>query len=115
MHKLSMAFTACILAACGGGGDEARAVANVAKSLGSVQCTGGGTTLGELQSQLVTAHVQVLGATCGLDGVTYPAVCGAPDGAIAIFQVPVAQQDIAHTLGFVPLGTFPDATVQPCR
>ena len=93
-----------LVVACG---DSSGDTALVFKSLGSVQCTGGGTTLSALDAQLTAAGVQVLAAMCGHDGLIHAAVCGAPDGAIAIFQVPAAQQSTAEMLGFPLLSTAP--------
>jgi hypothetical protein len=42
-------------------------------------------------------------------------VCGAPDGRIAIFTIPAAQQALAAQAQFVPLAALPDAREQPCR
>ncbi len=54
MLKASVAVAALFVAACGGG-DEAGGAVSMAKSLGSVQCAGGGITLPEMQSQLTGA------------------------------------------------------------
>jgi hypothetical protein len=103
-------------AACGGGGDDAEARATVAvfKSLGRTQCTGGGTTAAALQNALINAGVQVVAASCGTDGAAQPSVCGAPDGAIAIFDVEVGHQSVAQALGFALLATLPNAQKLPC-
>ena len=114
MLKASVAVAALFVAACGGG-DEAGGPVSVAKSLGSVQCAGGGITLPEMQSQLTGAGVQVLAASCGNDGVGHPAVCGASDGAIGIFDIPASQQAAAQALAFAPLSTLPHATREACR
>jgi hypothetical protein len=87
----------------------------VYKSLGSTQCYGGGTTVIALSQQLSNANIYVLSSTCGQDGLGHPAVCGASDGAIGIFDIPVAQQADALNLQFSLLSTLPSATVVACN
>jgi len=101
--------------ACGDGSDSRTATAVVFKSLGSLQCTGGGTTPAALEAQLKAAGIQVLAAMCGYDGLLRAAVCGISDGAIAIFEVPASQQSSAEMLSFAPLSTAPAAVITPCR
>jgi len=113
-YKLAV-LLAVLVGACGDGGSDTPSTVSVAKSLGSLQCSGGGTTVAVLQSQLSSAGVQVLAASCGNDGNAYPALCGAPDGAIAIFDLPASQQAAAQALNFVPLSTFPNAAKAACR
>jgi len=102
------------LMGCGGGSDP-EPVAAVYKYMGSVQCTGGGTSLATMQRQLAEGGVDVLNAACGNDGKAYLAVCGAPDGAIGIFDIPAAQTDRALSLSFAPLNDLPAAVKVPCR
>jgi hypothetical protein len=115
MWKAILVSLAFIVSACGGGAEPTDATVEVFKSLGSLQCTGGGTTPAALQSQLTGAGIQVSASSCGSDGNAYPAVCGAPDGFIAIFEVPTAQQSAAQALNFEPLSTVPAATRTACR
>lgn len=81
---------------------------------GSAQCTGGGLTLGQMQAQLANASIQVLVSSCGSDGNGYPAVCGAPDGRIGIFDIPGAQSSAALALGFALLSDLPNAARVGC-
>lgn len=83
-------------------------------SLGSRQCQEGGRTVSEVQKMLRDAGVQVLGSSCGNDGMMYPAVCGAPDGRIAIIEVPEGQVEAARKLGFSLLSERPRAQRMPC-
>ena len=99
--------------ACGGGRDTAATV-SIYKSLGSLQCTGGGLTVSALQFQLAAAGIQAIAASCGLDGNVYPAICGASDGHIGIFNVPPQDVQLAVTLGFAALSTLPAAVPQAC-
>lgn len=123
MRILLPVLAVASLAACGGGsGDsggpdiETRAAAGVKvfKATGSLQCSGGGLSLAALQAQLTAANVQVQAAECGTDGQPLPAVCGAPDGKIGIFEIPIAQEAAATAAGFKPLGTLPGAKTAPC-
>ncbi|MBJ6751118.1 hypothetical protein [Geomonas anaerohicana] len=85
------------------------------RPLGSQQCTGGGKSLAELEQELRKAGITVRRATCGTDGRMYATVCGAPDGRIAIFEIPPGQAESAAALGLQPLATLPDAAEAPCR
>jgi len=113
--RLSVIALASLLAACGGGSDPILPdptpvpATAVYKSLGSVQCTGGGNTLPVIQKQLTDAGVIVLAASCGIDGLGHVAVCGADDGKIAIFEIPPPQVSAALALLFASLVNLPDA------
>lgn len=109
---LSLAMLAS-LTACGGGEDE-EAGTKVFKSMGSLQCSGGGVSLEGLQAQLAAANVRVRGAECGTDGSFIAAVCGAPDGRIGIFEIPADQVGAAAAAGFAALSTRPVARPIPC-
>lgn len=85
------------------------------KSLGSVQCTGGGKSIGELEQELLVAGITIAQTTCGDDGNMHAAVCGAPDGRIGIFEIDPAQAKDASILGFAPLSTLPAAAEVPCK
>lgn len=100
------------LAGCGGGDDMT--IVSVAKSLGSVQCAGGGQSLAALEGQLRDVGVGVVAGTCGHDGIVRPAVCGASDGRIAIVDIDADQLPAASSLGFVPLDNLPFAQRAPC-
>lgn len=103
------------LSACGGGENEdEEASSKVFKSMGSLQCSGGGVSLSALQAQLTAANVQVRSAACGTDGMALPAVCGISDGRIGIFEISPAQAEAAAAAGFKPLSTVPAAKVIPC-
>ncbi len=101
------------LTACGGGEGE-EASSQVFKTMGSLQCSGGGVSLSALQAQLTAANVQVRSAACGTDGAFPPAVCGAPDGRIGIFEISPAQAEAAAAAGFKPLSTAPTAKMIAC-
>lgn len=104
------------LASCGGGSAESPPTgAAFYKYFGSVQCAGGGTTLPAMTRQLTDAGIQVLSSACGVDGKVYPAVCGAGDGRIGIFEVSAAQAPAASALGFTPLSNLPDAVTVACQ
>lgn len=102
------------LTACGGGEDEEEAGSKVFKSMGSLQCSGGGVSLATLQAQLAAANVQVRSAACGTDGMAHATVCGSPDGRIGIFEISSAQAGAATAAGFTSLSTLPAAKTIPC-
>ena len=95
-HVLALSITLSLLVACGGG-HHAAASAKVFEYRGSQQCTGGGASIAELQQQLSNAGIAVSASSCGNDG-TRAAVCGGPDGAIAIFDIPASQVERARRL-----------------
>src|SRR5690349_8056169 len=109
----AVSLAATVLAGCGGGDDPSPPV-SVFKSLGSVQCTGGGTSVAALQQQLAAAGVNALAASCGDDGLAHVTVCGATDGRIGIVDIPAAQLDAAAALGFARLSNLPDAVRRAC-
>lgn len=82
---------------------------------GSLQCTGGGQSLSAMAKRLDDAGVKVLGSACGSDGRFYPAMCGASDGRIGIFDIPAGQAAAASSAGFQPLTKRPGAMKRPCR
>jgi hypothetical protein len=114
LHLLLLALG--LLGACGGGGDGGAqpSVVAVYTSFGSVQCTGGGSALSDLQAQLVTLGVRVLAKRCGLDGLAHVTACGQPDGRIAVFDIDEAQVAAALIIGFALLSTLPNATTTSC-
>jgi len=102
-----------VLVACGGETNPP-ASTMVFKSRGSVQCTGGGTPPAVMSLELTNAGIPVLSFTCGQDGLGHPAVCGASDGAINIFEIPESQASNALSLSFSLLSTLPTASEVPC-
>lgn len=111
--RLALATFAVTLSACGGGVGEHVNV-TVAKSLGTVQCGVGGFTPETLAKQLFDVGVAVHAQGCGLDGRIYPAVCGAPDGRLAVFDISAQQLSLAVASGFGLLSLWPDATKNAC-
>ena len=82
--------------------------------LGSVQCTGGGKSVTELEQELIVAGITVYEIGCGTDGKLYTSVCGAPDGRIGIFNIDPAKAKSAAALGLAPLDSLPHAVKTPC-
>jgi len=109
--SLSILVTS-LLAACSSG--NASPPVEMYIPMGSVQCSGGGKTLTGLKSQLQGAGIQFTSVGCGSDGVMRIALCGAPDGRIAIFSIPSSQSPAATQLGFIPLTKLPNAIRVPC-
>lgn len=112
---LTVTLAALATTACGGGNGNPNSGIRTYKYAGSLQCSGGGLSLAEMQRQLSDAGISVLDASCGVDGNMYTAVCGAPDGRIGIFEIPSEQVQAASALGFAPLTTLPAAAQVPCR
>jgi hypothetical protein len=113
---LGATLAALALGACGGGSSSLIPdTVAMYTPLGSLQCSGGGSSLASAQQKLTNAGVQVLGASCGLDGLTRPAVCGTADGRIAILDVPLEYLPAAVTLGFSRLSSLPNATKVACN
>jgi hypothetical protein len=86
----------------------------VVRSLGTRQCEAGGTTPAALAQKLRDAGLSPLAPGCAHDGRMRPAVCGAPDGRLALVEIPHAQLARAQALGFVALSTLPEARREPC-
>jgi hypothetical protein len=84
-------------------------------SLGAHQCEAGGVTPDELAERLRAAGVDVLGVSCGNDGRMRPAMCGAPDGRLAVFDIAPGQRDTALAQGFRLWSDLPQGRRQPCR
>jgi hypothetical protein len=116
LRSLFIVFAlACFyVAGCGSDGTIEPSV-KVFKSRGSIQCTGGGTAPEVMKNELITAGIDVRSFSCGIDGLAYPAVCGAPDGAINIFDIPQSMIAQAQSLGFASLTTLPNAQETQCR
>jgi len=102
------------IAGCGSDGIIEPSV-RVFKSRGSLQCMGGGTAPEVMKNELIAAGIEVRSFSCGMDGLAYPAVCGAPDGAINIFDIPQDKITEAQSLGFGSLSTLPNAQETQCR
>lgn len=114
-NPVAVALVACALLAGSACGHDASGTGiRYYKSLGSVQCTGGGKSAAELGQDLTAAGVTVIRTACGVDGNLYAAVCGAPDGRIGIFEIEAGSANAAAALGFAPLTTLPEATEVPC-
>lgn len=94
----------------------APALLTVARPLGTQQCGDRGVATAELlAASLRAAGVQAQALRCGHDGRMRPQMCGAPDGRLAIVDVPAAQLEMAQGQGFQPLSRWPDARSEPCR
>lgn len=85
------------------------------KHQGSLQCQGGGEPLAQMRRQLNKLGVRVISGQCGVDGLVYPAVCGAPDGRINIFLIQRQGLSKAQAQGFELLKNLPDAQVTSCK
>jgi hypothetical protein len=111
---VTMSMVLAALSACGGGDRADDGSVSVYKYNGTVQCASGGLTLTQMQGQLTAANVQVRASACGNDGTAQPALCGAPEYRIGIFQIPAAQVSAAASAGFAPLSAKPGAKTVSC-
>ena len=112
---LAVGLITLVLGCAASPGPTPRERVSVYKPLGSVQCEpASGVTIAALKSQLEAADIKVLGSSCGSDGRIYPAVCGASNGRIGIFEIPPTQTKKIAALGFAPLSGLPDATRSAC-
>lgn len=110
--SLALVFALAPLQACGGGSAPGNVAVYV--SLGSRQCEGGGRSLADVQRSAQAAGLTIVSASCGTDGAMHAAVCGGPDGRIAILDIPGAQLATARSQGLKPLTELPDARRTPC-
>jgi hypothetical protein len=103
------------LSACAGAMPHA-AESNVSvyKSRGGLQCENNAIALSELEKQLKDGGIAVAGSSCGHDGRMRPAMCGRPDGRIAIFDIPASKLEAAAALKFLPLAKAEGATRSAC-
>ncbi|GAB4119440.1 MAG: hypothetical protein Fur0014_20230 [Rubrivivax sp.] len=107
--------TALLLLALAGCATAAAPPVWVARPLGTLQCEPPGPRTPKVLAQaLRDAGVTVSAEACGHDGRMRPAVCGAPDGRLALAQIPGDQLTRARTLGWVPLSEMPDAQRLAC-
>ncbi len=112
LSNLAGALLSLLAAGCGGGDSPLNV--EVFKSRGGLQCGSSGRSIEELRQQLVAGGIDVASSACGTDGIGYPAVCDAPDGAIGVFAIPAWQVEAAAALRFVPLSSLDTARVTPC-
>ena len=117
MMRSLLLLSSTVLAGCTAAAPARVAVlesAAVYQSLGSRQCEGGGRSLSALAVSLEQAGVTVFDRACGTDGRMRAAVCGGPDGWLAVFDIAPAGVDAARALGFAPLSDLPGAHRAPC-
>lgn len=115
MPRRILPLLCALLAACASPlQNAAENTVSVYKSRGALQCERGGLSVSELEKQLKDAGIRVQAATCGHDGRMRPAMCGRPDGAIAIFEIPAAQLEAATALKFAPLERAQGASRSAC-
>jgi len=93
-----------------------RSTVKVYKASGSTQCNPDtGTPVKVMLDQFAAANILVRAVGCGTDGAMRTTVCGAPDGAIRIFEVSASDLNKAAAQGFLLLGTLPEARETPCH
>lgn len=96
--KAALLVSTLLLAACAQ--PQAAPTVRVAQALGSKQCEAGGRTVADLRAGLERAGVAIVRAACGSDGRVRAQVCGAPDGRLAIFEIPADAGAAAAAAGF---------------
>lgn len=109
-HVAALLLSVGLMAGC----TTAAAPLAMARALGTIQCETGGPTAESLAQALRDAGIPVAAVGCGHDGRMRPAVCGAPDGRLAIVEIPADRRTQAEALGWRPLSDLPDASRQPC-
>lgn len=73
----------------------------VYESRASVQCGWSGMSPEQSAQKLTNAGLQVVQSACGvITGVSFPAVCGGPDGKVLLHQIPATNLRDAEVLGF---------------
>jgi hypothetical protein len=71
------------------------------------QCSPPAITLAGSAAKLTDAGIQVLQSSCGfLEGVAFPAVCGAGTGELLLHDIPAASVVAAEAAGFVRASTI---------
>lgn len=72
-----------------------------------LQCEAPAVTLKQSAKKLINAGIAVSRSNCGVDGLAYPAMCGAQAGEILVHDIPESSLDRAMELGFRPGGELP--------
>lgn len=79
------------------------------------QCAPVAITLRQSAAKLASAGVDVRGSSCGhIEGVMYPAVCGAGTGQILVHDIPAGSLVAARGAGFEQVETLPDWRRSSC-
>jgi hypothetical protein len=90
-------------AAMGKCSDEGKASGDtvVYEGRASVQCGSSGMSPETSAMKLTNAGIEVVQSACGvITGVSFPAVCGGPDGKILLHQIRTTNLRDAEVLGF---------------
>jgi hypothetical protein len=115
MLRRTTTLLCAVLAACASPVPiAAEKTVSVYKSRGGLQCENNAVAVSELERQLKDAGIQVAATACGHDGRMRPAMCGRPDGNIAIFDIPASKLDAAVALKFAPMDAAKDASRAAC-
>jgi len=70
---------------------------------GTLQCgMGKKIPIADMKAELAKAHIDVLNAREGNDGLMHPMLCGAATGNINIFTIASKDLEAARKLGFEP-------------
>ena len=125
MLVLPLVMTACGGGSVGSNGSQLGSIdinnppssstIRVFKSSGAIQCASKGVSPTDMGKELTNVGVDVLSASCGSDGMVYPAVCGVANGSINVFEIPAGKLDQAKALSFAPLSDLPQAQILACQ
>lgn len=107
--------TAVLLSACAADPAVSGAAVPMARPLGSLQCSGGGTTPEAMVRELAAKGVKARAPSCATDGRMHAAMCGASDGRLGVVEVDAADQATAEAAGFKPLAQWRGSVAVPCR
>lgn len=94
---------------------EPTAKVSVYRSTGSLQCSGGGSTLAQNQKRLTDAGIPVFSSSCGNNGRMHAQRCGGPTGEIHVFEIPASYKDAAMKQQFQLLSELPGAQKAACH
>ena len=112
--RIAFLLSAALAGCAGAAQNAAEPTVSVYKSRGGLQCENNALAVSELERQLKDAGIRVAASSCGHDGRMRPAMCGRPDGNIAIFDIPASKLDAAVALKFAPMERAKDASRAAC-
>ena len=100
-----------LLLGCGGSAEER---IKVFKSDGASQCGPQGSSVEEMQMELVDAGIDVICGQKASDGQAYCAACGCPSGSINVYTIHAQNLSDAQALGFEAVSVLENYQDSPC-
>lgn len=101
-----------VITACGSNTNEQ---VKVFKQDQSIQCTGGGISLDEMQLELTNQGIDVICAQKGHDGLARITVCEAPTGNLNIYTINKSNLSDAGKAGFKTVSDLTEYQDQECK